>query len=355
MKRLAIYAHFGESPKVARYVWYFLKELRSLGFEICFVSNSPISIENQSEISTLCQKFIQRENTGYDFSMWQAGLAEYDLSKVEELLLTNSSIIGPLQPLAALWQNSSVQQCDFWGLTDNDEFGRHLQTYFMVFRRQVIQAASFMGFWRSVLPLKDKQQVIQNYEIGLTRWLEENGFKWKAVFPQEHMWSLFLKRRSFVKKIGDWHYNRCVPGRNTTILLPDLLLQCGMPFLKAALLYEAPFQVSPKIAFKLLKTSKLPVEILEELRLKKILGLSAQQERDAVLALDAVVWRLFQAGSHIPLRWKITLLKRNCSAKTICLILCSTCGLSFAKFKQILAFGVALKRMIFHQQREHRL
>ena len=114
MKRLAVYAHFGESAKVARYVSYFLKELRSLGFEICFVSNSPISIESQSEISTLSQKFIQRENTGYDFSMWQAGLAEYDLSKVEELLLTNSSIVGPLQPLAPLWQNSSVKQCDFW-------------------------------------------------------------------------------------------------------------------------------------------------------------------------------------------------------------------------------------------------
>ena len=48
MTRLAVYAHFGESPKVARYVSYFLKELRSLGFEICFVSNSPVPIESQS-------------------------------------------------------------------------------------------------------------------------------------------------------------------------------------------------------------------------------------------------------------------------------------------------------------------
>jgi rhamnosyltransferase len=268
MKRLAVYAHFNETKKVARYVSYFLKELRCLGFEICFVSNSPVSIESQSEISTLCQKFIQRGNTGYDFSMWQAGLTAYDLSKVEELLLTNSSIIGPLRPLAPLWQNSSVNECDFWGLTDNDEFGRHLQSYFIVFRRQVIQAACFMDFWRSVLPLEDKQQVIQNYEIGLTRWLEENGFKWNAVFAQERMWSLFLSQRSFVKKIRDW-YDRGSLGRNTTTFLPDLLLQCGMPFLKAALLYESPFQVSPKIAFKLLKTSTLPVEILEELRFKK--------------------------------------------------------------------------------------
>src|SRR6266446_2584505 len=83
--------------------------------------------------------------------------------------------------------------------------------------------------------------------------------------------------------------------------------------------------------------------------------LNAEQGKDAALALDGVVWRLYQVGSHIPLRWKSALLKQNCSAKTICLIVCSTCGLSFARFKQILAFGVALKGKIFRQQREHRL
>jgi len=73
------------------------------------------------------------------------------------------------------------------------------------------------------------------------------------------------------------------------------------------------------------------------------------------LKMDEAVWRSYQAGSHIPLQCKITLLKQNCSAKTICLVVCSMCGLSFARFKQILAFGVALKRMIFRQRREYRL
>lgn len=80
--------------------------------------------------------------------------------------------------------------------------------------------------------------------------------------------------------------------------------------------------------------------------------LNAAQGRNAGLALDGVVWRLYQAGSHIPLRCKIKLLKQDCSAKTICLILCSTCGLSFARFQQILAFGVALKSKIVRQQRK---
>jgi glycosyltransferase involved in cell wall biosynthesis len=82
--------------------------------------------------------------------------------------------------------------------------------------------------------------------------------------------------------------------------------------------------------------------------------LNAEQGRNSALALDEAVWRSYQSGSHIPLRCKITLLKQNCSAKTICLVVCSMCGFSFARFKQILAFGVALKGLIF-RQREHRL
>jgi glycosyltransferase involved in cell wall biosynthesis len=83
--------------------------------------------------------------------------------------------------------------------------------------------------------------------------------------------------------------------------------------------------------------------------------LNAEQARNAALALDGVLWHLYRIGSHIPPRWKIELLKQNCSAKTICLVACSTCGLAFAKFQQILAFGVALKRMIFRRRREQRL
>jgi len=75
--------------------------------------------------------------------------------------------------------------------------------------------------------------------------------------------------------------------------------------------------------------------------------LNAQQATSvAFLTPDEIVLRLYQAGSHIPLRCKFALLKHDLSAKTICLIICETCGLSLAKFQQVLAFGVALKRMI---------
>jgi len=266
--RLAIYAHFNESQKVARYVLYYLKELRSLGFEICFVSNSPVSIESQREVSTLCQKNIQRENTGLDFSMWKAGLAEYDLSKLDELLLTNSSIIGPLQPMVRLWQNPLVDKCDFWGLTDNDEIAPHLSSYFLVFHKNVIQSECFARFWKSVLPYADKEQIIRSYEAGLTIWLQQNGFKWMALYPQCDVFKRYIesrKNRSIPSKILERFKRRGVPaqlpGRNTTLYFPDLLIQSGMPFLKAWLL-----KYQPDRAYKLLESSDLPKDALEELR-----------------------------------------------------------------------------------------
>jgi len=81
----------------------------------------------------------------------------------------------------------------------------------------------------------------------------------------------------------------------------------------------------------------------------------AEQGKNLALALDDAVWRLYQADCRIPLRWKVSLLKQNCSAKTICLVVCSMCGLSFSRFKQILAVGVGFKSMIFRQRRGHRL
>jgi rhamnosyltransferase len=266
MKRLAIYAHYGSSPQVASHVSFYLQHIAELGFQICFVSNLEISPTSEMSLKKTCERVIVRENTGLDFSMWRRGMAEYDLLQFDELLLTNSSIIGPLQPLAPLWQNPAVADCDFWGLTDNDELNQHLQSYFLVFRKRVLHSERLRDFWRTVLPYKNRQQVIQSYELGLSCWLEEGGFQWQAIFKLEAIIATFLARRSFWKKLcgrKPW-----VPGRNTTLCFPDLLLERGMPFLKVALLRENQPPFTPHAAFTLLEKSSLPSEILKDLRRK---------------------------------------------------------------------------------------
>jgi hypothetical protein len=55
-------------------------------------------------------------------------------------------------------------------------------------------------------------------------------------------------------------------SRSLPLNYPDVLLQRGMPFLKAALLREGSLRITPAAAFGLLEKSALPPEILAELR-----------------------------------------------------------------------------------------
>lgn len=272
MKRLCLYAHYGRRPQVDGHVLFHLQRLAELGFRICFVSNSEISPASEAAVRKVCERVIVRENTGLDFCMWQRAMAEYDLLQLEELLLTNSSIIGPLAPLAPVWERRALAGCDFWGLTDNDEFKPHLSSYFLVFRQRVLHSERFREFWRAVLPYQDKWQVIYAYELGLTEWLQEGGFQWRPAFSQRDitdayrarlsLWQKYRGRMTFLKHL---YRNRQIPPRNITTLYPDVLLQRGMPYLKATLLHQKSMRMTPAAAFALLEKSPLPAEVVAEL------------------------------------------------------------------------------------------
>jgi lipopolysaccharide biosynthesis protein len=263
--KLALYAHYSSKGGVARYVLHLLRRIRELKFRICFISNSPIPPSSEPALHELCERIIQRENKGYDFAMWQRALADYDLDQFEELLLTNSSIAGPFYPLEPLWQRAATMDCDFWGMTDNYELGHHLQSYFLLFRRRVLEHPCFQLFWRSVLPFRDKQTVIGSYEIGLTRWLEEHGLRWNTLFPQDDIHALFLKRRTVAERVKDRFRPVWLPP-NAVSLLPDLLVERGMPFLKLEALTIENVRTRAESALRILEASDFPKDVLEELR-----------------------------------------------------------------------------------------
>ena len=143
----------------------------------------------------------------------------------------------------------------------------------------------------------------------------------------------------------------------------DLCFEDWDMWMRISRMFRFAYDNTPAAKYRVVSTSAFRTMLesmrrsVELLKIKYLFRgwLNAGQRRSAALALEQAVSRLYQSGSNIPLRWKITLLKRNCSAKTICLIVCSTCRLSFATFQHLVAFGAALKGMIWPQQREQRL
>jgi hypothetical protein len=237
-----------------------------MGFATFFVSNSPLGRGDRVELAAVCADVLQRGNTGFDFAMWQTALNACTFEEADEILLTNSSIIGPLGSLENLWAKPELQECDFWGLTDNSDITPHIQSYFMVFRRRAVAAACFGDFWQSVLPYQDKMQIIRSYEVGLTVWLQQHGFTWRAAFPQAQVLAQCRVPRGIRARFRARFSGAKPRGPNTTLSMPRELLDAGMPFLKAALIAPDNGYLDCADALSLLAEKQLPAEALDDLR-----------------------------------------------------------------------------------------
>ena len=242
MNRLVLFAHWDAAALVKPYILAHLQALRALGGRIEFISNCPLPPAEVEKVRPLAAGVLLRENVGYDFGMWQDALARADLSRVDELVLTNSSVVGPFFPLAPIVERMEATGWDFWGMTESWMFAHHLQSYFLVLKRPVVQSAALARFFGAVQPYRSKQQAIFSHELGLSTWLWENGFRGGAAFPPERQpraWRADL----LVRRIRPWRYQR---GEDPTLYYPDRLWRAGMPYLKLML-----FRTQPDLARRL--------------------------------------------------------------------------------------------------------
>ena len=221
MNKLLCYAHFDEYGKVQPFVFHFLHSMIPLGTELVFISNSPISDSDNAKLSTICSRVIINTNAGYDFSMWKTALDSCQTSYYNEIILTNSSILGPVFPIKDVFSRMEQLECDFWGITSCFLVQPHIQSYFLVFRKNVISSNSFKMFWSGVLPYSNKRQIINSYEVGLTQWLIESGFKPGVYISLE-------KLRLYCQYAG----KRLRKMDNPPIKHAKELLSAGSPFIK---------------------------------------------------------------------------------------------------------------------------
>jgi rhamnosyltransferase len=162
--------------------------------------------------------------------MWKRALAELDLSSIDELVLTNSSVFGPIFPLADSFSKMDEKRCAFWAMTDNVDITWHLQSYFLVFRRPVLASGDLERFFNTVLSYRDKDQIIRSYEVGLTTFLVEQGHEPAALVALADLGGKGRTARHLVRK-------------NPTIYHPARLIDLGMPFVKVELLRDNPANV----------------------------------------------------------------------------------------------------------------
>lgn len=186
MNRIAIFAHFDKNNLVADYVIYYLQELKKVVSKIVFVSDGTLEVNQRQKLEGLVEEVIANPHGQYDFGSFKLGFlhakAQAMLDGVEELVFVNDSCYAPIFPFDEMFNKMAQASAGFWGVTKNF-FGLdrsssrvHLQSYFMVFRPQVFNSDAFVNFIHEIKTEVKKEDVITNYEIGLTQVLQAAGF-----------------------------------------------------------------------------------------------------------------------------------------------------------------------------------
>ena len=230
MNNILFYVHYNKNSDLHAHVAYHFEKLRPLFKRVVIVSNSPLSSEHTSRLSAFVNDIFERANIGFDFYAWKealdreghARLADYD-----SVTLMNDTWFGPLFDMGEAYDRMLADACNFWGMINHPrkeeiipELGtnipEHIQSFFLVFKREVVNSPSWCAFWRGVECETNVFRVIAKYEVQLTQILCEAGFKYKVLLDTLQL-DLAPEELSYVP--ADY----CIKNRLPTLKIKALL------------------------------------------------------------------------------------------------------------------------------------
>lgn len=226
---LCVFASYHKDLLVEDFIYYYLKQLHDSKFDIVFVSNSKIDECDVNKLKKICKRIIEKENIGLDFTAYKAGLAIENYGRsYEKVLLTNVSVYGPLFSLDPIFEK--MKNFDFWGLTENYEIAYHLQSYFLCFNQKVTNSDVWRNFWDNVKNIESKEQIIVDYEVGLSR---------ELITSSLFNYSSYINYFDFIKSVKERYGQYYDNGYKTNLTLyywDDIIIRHRFPFLKKTLI-----------------------------------------------------------------------------------------------------------------------
>jgi lipopolysaccharide biosynthesis protein len=250
MSRALILAHHDHDGLIDPHVVDTLQVYRRLVDRLVVVSTSAQSLPLVLVDSV--DDFITRPNEGYDFCSWKVGLDRLrPCDRYDEIICCNDSVYGPLFNRENLLSDTRVATADVWGMVRSVQGTKrrgdvdcpHLQSWFFVMRKAAICSPAFATFWNSVRPLASKEDIIDQFEIGLSETFAAAGLNIQAVYDMTANCSAPVPARgdlyphvslrwSGIRQLWRLLKKSRRDRVNPSELLPMRLLISGVPFLK---------------------------------------------------------------------------------------------------------------------------
>jgi lipopolysaccharide biosynthesis protein len=233
--RLVLFAHYDPQDEVDEYVRFYLEKLYEMKSTIIFVSGSPqLKAASANKIWDLCAGIFTRRTLSLDFGSWHLAWQHlqdrgWKLESFHQFVLANDSVYGPLFPLSEMF--GAFTGADMYGVTESNERGNHLQSYFLAWDLNQKTCSFLDSFWEDFRYVVLKQDLIDRYEIGISQRARAHGLQVKAYVSDTAVRAAVLQRDNHQFRQAISHRNF-----NNTLYFWDVLIEdFRCPFLKTDL------------------------------------------------------------------------------------------------------------------------
>ncbi len=246
-RRVALYAHYCASGRVSGMVVQQLRAYAAAGFAVVFATASPAVVDaDWAEVASIAALIVHRRNRGLDFGAWcdLADTLGERWPDMDELLLVNDSVLGPIRPLEPVFAALRAGGDGLFGLTDSWQGGRHLQSYFLLGRgRGVVN--EILAFMRAAPISASKWLMVQRCEMGLSRHMHRKGVRVAALFGYGRLLAAIGAHadEGLAHLAGGRRAMRALPQRPLNPvhhLWRPLVCLLGFPFVKTELVRRNP-------------------------------------------------------------------------------------------------------------------
>lgn len=234
-KRYCVFASYSKENKIGDDIIFYLKELNKITNGVVFVMDNLIDEIEAKKLEELTIYYKCEKHNEYDFGSYKRGFFYLKdngfLDNTSEIIFANDSCLGPLKPLNLFiekWEKENKP--DFYGITINNygfkysskpiitSYFPHIQSYFFLITKNIFEKDFFVNFMASIKHFDNFEEVVKNYEIGLSDTIKRNGFDLKGYFKfdnfkkdptlEEKPMFVTIKKGFFIKKKNELLKNK---------------------------------------------------------------------------------------------------------------------------------------------------
>ena len=196
--RLFILSIFDKNGIVDDYVFCVINFIRAHVRKIIVVINGVINSYYSERLNEVADIVLVRENKGFDAGAYHHVLVdileENEIRRYDEIILCNDTFYGPFNGFDSMFGKMDKEECDFWGISGYFyELFPHIQSYFLVFRKKIIEDGSLIHYFRDYIDPETLclNDVYAQFEKGLFDYLVRIKKRKYAVYTKPQSYSIY--------------------------------------------------------------------------------------------------------------------------------------------------------------------